>query len=134
MTWRTALLLATALHLGFQLTVSLVVYPALARVPTRSWREWHSDHSTRIVPLVGIVYGSALVACVGSLLAGATPGGWVAAAATAGAFGLTAFAAVPLHGRLEPAPDRALLRRLLLVDRGRTGFALVAMTGAVLAG
>ncbi len=44
----TALLTATAVHLGFQVAVSVLVYPALTRVPAEHWAEAHKAHSRAI--------------------------------------------------------------------------------------
>ena len=64
--WTVALLASTALHAGFQLKVTLVVYPALADVQPNLWAAAHARHSRRITPLVALVYGGALTCCVGS--------------------------------------------------------------------
>lgn len=132
MTWQTALVLAAGLHAGFQLTVSMVVYPALAEVGQGAWGSAHAGHSRRITPVVGIAYVSAAVACAGALLTDPTYGAWLAAIGTAAAFAVTGFVAVPLHGRLSHGPDAALLRRLLRTDWIRTGCALLALLGALL--
>ncbi|MEU8615032.1 hypothetical protein AB0C29_44310 [Actinoplanes sp. NPDC048791] len=127
------LLAAAALHLGFQLTVSLVVYPALADAPESAWREIHDAHSRRITPVVVVVYGLLVVACGWAVLAG--PDAWtivsVAAAAVAGL--LTAFGAAPTHGRLGRGWSRELVHRLLLIDRGRAVAAVVCAVAAFLA-
>jgi hypothetical protein len=44
---------------------------------------------------------------------------------------VTASAAAPIHARLA-TPEPPLLRRLLVVDRWRTGLACLALLGAVL--
>src|SRR3712207_7268377 len=41
---------ATAAHLGFQATVTAVVYPALARTPAPQWAAAHRAHSRAITP------------------------------------------------------------------------------------
>src|SRR5690242_12010737 len=108
-----ALLAATALHLGFQLTVSLLVYPALAEVPQDRWPERHAAHSRRITPLVVVVYGLLAGACAWTLLTG--PRGWaiVAVSAAAAAALLTAFGAAPAHGRLGRGWSPEVITRLL---------------------
>lgn len=131
--WQAALLAATALHAGFQLTVTWLVYPALVRVPASVWRVEHDRHSRRIVPLVGVVYVGALVACAGVLLTGPTCAEWVAAASTATAIGTTALAAAPLHGRLTGGPDPVVLKRLLRVDSVRAAAVVVAVAAALAA-
>ena len=132
-TWDVLLLGATALHAGFQLTVTLVAYPALVAVPAGQWTEAHARHSRGIAPLVALVYGATLVACLGATLGAPSPGTWVADAGTLLAFVVTATAAAPPHGRLTAGPEPALLRRLLVVDRLRSVGAVVAVAGALVA-
>jgi hypothetical protein len=133
-TWQVALLSATGLHAGFQATVTVLVYPALARVRTEDWPIAHDVHSRSITPLVALVYGAALVACVGSLLDTPTSVGvWVAASGTAGAVLVTAVAAAPTHGRLGRGRTPELVRRLLVTDRLRLVGAVVALAGAIAA-
>ena len=126
-----ALLVATAVHAGFQLTVSCVVYPALAAVPASLWSRSHDQHSRRITPLVGVLYLGVVTAVVGALATDPAAWTWVAAAATVLALGLTAAAAVPLHRRLAGGHDPALVGRLLVVDRLRTTSAVAALVAAV---
>lgn len=131
-TVRAVLAAALALHAGFQLTVTLVVYPALADVPPEQWRRAHAAHSRRITPVVGLVYVVALAACA---LAVARPDDVptvplvLAVGGTVAAIGLTAALAAPLHGRLTDG-DPALVRRLLVADRLRCVAAVVAVGGA----
>lgn len=129
MTALVAFAIASALHAGFQVAVTALVYPVLAGRGPTEWRVVHALHSRSIVPLVVVIY-TALVICGGALVV-AGPGilGWVALAATAAALTLTAVAAAPLHGRLTDRDDR-LVASLLTVDRFRCGLALA---GAVLA-
>ncbi|MFW5472596.1 hypothetical protein ACOCJ5_04735 [Knoellia sp. CPCC 206450] len=128
------LLLTSGAHLGFQLTVTLVVYPALADVGPDRWATVHDTHSRRITPVVGIVYLGLLAAVAASLLSGPGGVGTLVAAAGAGWSGaLTAIGAAPLHGRLGRGHDPDLLRRLLVVDRLRLVGALVGAAGALAA-
>lgn len=130
--WPVALLVSTAVHLGFQATVTLLVYPALGRVPATSWPQEHAAHSRRITPLVAVVYGAVLVACAGALVTSTDSlGVWVAALGTAGAFLVTALVAAPTHARLGRGRTDELVTRLLGADRLRLGAALVALAGAV---
>jgi Domain of unknown function (DUF1772) len=134
LSWEVALLAATGLHAGFQLTVTLVVYPALADVPETSWAAAHAAHSRRITPVVALVYAVALVSCglaVARAPSGDAVGVWIAAGGTLGAVLTTALVAAPLHGRLARRDD-ALVTRLLTADRVRCAAALVAVAGAVL--
>jgi hypothetical protein len=127
------LLIATALHAGFQLTVTLHVYPALLRVPADRWRETHARHSRGILPLVVLVYAAVLAACTAATLTAPGAGVWVADAGTAVAVLVTALLAPPLHRRLASGPDASVLRRLRSVDKLRCAGALVAVLGAVAA-
>jgi hypothetical protein len=124
------LLAAVALHAGFQLTVTVIVYPALASTPDDDWAEAHARHSRRIAPLVALVYGAAVVACALAAAADPSPGTWVALAGTAVAILVTATMAAPLHGRLDRR-DAALLARLLAADRVRCVSACLALVGAL---
>ncbi|WP_157622406.1 hypothetical protein [Nostocoides sp. Soil756] len=130
-----ALTVVAAAHAGFQLTVTVLTYPALAAVPADRFAAAHDAHSRRIVPLVGLVY-------LGVLLVG----GWVLVAAPLGPATLTALAAqaavlvvtaalaAPLHGALgRRGAEPALLRRLLGVDRARAALAVVGLVAALLA-
>ncbi len=127
------LLVAAALHLGFQLTVTALVYPAFAEVPTQQWRAHHVRHSRRITPVVIIVYGLLSVACGWVLLD--RPGVLTVAAVGACmlAGGLTATVAAPAHGRLGSGRGRRTLRRLLVADRLRLAAATAALACALAA-
>ena len=129
--WPAALVAATALHAGFQLTVTLLVYPALGEVDPARWSEAHARHSRRIVPIVGVTYLGVLVTVAGSLLVGPHASTVVAAAASAVVLALTGLAAAPLHGRLDGARDARIFGRLVQVDRLRSLFALAALGAAV---
>ena len=134
MTATLLLVVATAVHAGFQLTVTVLVYPALVRTGADDWTAVHGAHSRRITPLVAVVYGLLVVAGVAIVAAG--PEGaatWVALAASAVVLVVTATAAAPLHGRLATSPDPRLLALLLRVDRVRAVAALVALVAATLA-
>ncbi len=114
-----SLLVAAAVHLGFQLVVTAVVYPALVDVPDEQWREHHDRHSRRIAPLVVVVYSVLVVSCAWVLWSGPTLLEWGALAACAAAFGLTAVVAAPAHSRLGAGRDPVVLARLLRADRLR---------------
>lgn len=125
----TAFALASALHAGFQITVTTLVYPALA---TRSRAEWpvaHARHTRAITPVVGIVYGALVVTGVPLVVSGPGPADWVALTGAAVALALTATVAAPLHGRLDERDDPRVAR-LLTVDRWRC---LAAVTGSLAA-
>ena len=125
---------ATALHAGFQVTVTVLVYPSLVRTGADDWTAVHGAHSRRITPLVAVVYGLLVVAGVAAVTAGPDDAAtWVALATSAVALLVTATAAAPLHGRLAASPDPRLLARLLRVDRVRAVVAVVALAAATLA-
>lgn len=126
------MLAATTLHLGFQLTVTTVVYPALASVDSQRWVASHEAHGKAITPVVALTYGLLLVACAISLVTMPTAlGAWLAASGAALAMGSTAFVAAPTHGKLTAGPEPFLIRRLLMADRVRLLGALTAVGGAV---
>ena len=127
---RTALVAATALHTGFQLVVTLLVYPAFADVPEAGWQAHHARHSRRIAPLVIVVYCGLLAAGAAVLVTGPSPAEVAVLAAVAVAPVLTAAVAAPAHVRLARGPDPATLRRLLVADRLRC---VAAVLAAVLA-
>ena len=58
MTAVTAFALAAALHAGFQVTVTVLVYPALAGRSAAEWSAAHTRHSRAITPVVAVVYGA----------------------------------------------------------------------------
>ena len=128
------LLLVAAGHLGFQLTVSLVVYPALADVGADSWRVAHERHARRIAPLVGAIYVPlVLVLAWTAATEPQATGTWLALVGGALSVVTTAAIAAPLHGRLGGATERPeLLRDLCRADRIRTVGAVVCVVGAVL--
>lgn len=131
LTSETALLLATAVHAGFQLTVTAVVYPALSRVPPEHWPDAHRAHSRAITPLVVLVYGLLVVAGAWAVVAG--PDGWtlIALGAAAIAMLVTAVRAAPTHRRLGAGHDPERIRALLRADRIRSLAAVVAVIAAI---
>ena len=129
--WRWALLAATCLHAGFQVTVTTLVYPALARLPGSGWSREHDLHSRRIVPLVGGAYAAVLATTVGALLVDPSALVVLSAAGSALTLGTTALRAAPLHGRLGRGHDPALVRTLLHADRVRAVGAVVAALAAL---
>lgn len=131
--WSVALAAATSLHAGFQLTVTLLVYPALARVAPATFAEAHDRHSRAIVPLVGVVYAAVVVTALGVVVTDPRSAlGWAAAVASAGALLVTALRAAPLHGRLgRRGPEPDLVAALLRADRVRTACAVLAVAAAV---
>lgn len=123
-------LAAAALHAGFQLTVTALVYPALLR--SEPFAPAHRRHSRGIVPLVVVVYGALVATGVLRVVAGALDTGAVVALLGAGVAGLTtALVAAPTHARLSHGRTPDLTRRLLVADRVRTTAAVIGALGAL---
>ena len=132
--WGPWLVATAALHLGFQLTVTLVVYPALAGVRADDWETAHAAHSRRISVVVALAYLPLLGVGLWALAAGPRDAGvWVAAAGAALAFLTTAAVAAPTHGRLGGGRTDPLVRRLLAADRVRLLGAALCLVGALVA-
>jgi hypothetical protein len=127
-----ALVAATAAHAGFQVTVTGLVYPALARVPADRWGAAHRAHSRSITGLVAMIYGALAVAGGWAVLSG--PDGWtLAACAALAATAVTTCFAARIHSRLGAGHDLGRVRSLLHVDRVRAATALLALAAAALA-
>jgi hypothetical protein len=129
------LLLVAGAHLGFQLTVDLVVYPALGEVGPDAWSAAHDGHSRRIVPLVALLYPALVLLLAWTVVAEPGEAGtWLAVTGGLLAVVTTAAVAAPAHGRLSrvAAAERpGLLRRLDRADRVRTIGAAVCVAGAL---
>lgn len=131
-----ALVVASALHLGFQLTVTMVVYPALARVSDADWHAAHARHGRAITPLVVLTYGALVLSAAWALVAAAgVARAWVVVSVAGAviAVATTAFLAAPTHRRLGAGREERLVARLLQVDRWRAVGALISFAGAALA-
>jgi hypothetical protein len=125
-------LAAAALHAGFQLTVSVLVYPALLRADP--FTPAHDRHSRSIVPLVVLVYVALVASGVTRLVVGQLDAPSLVALAGAALAGLTtAFVAAPTHGRLAHGRTDELARRLTRADLVRTAGAVVGLAGALVA-
>ncbi|MGQ7297937.1 hypothetical protein [Quadrisphaera sp. KR29] len=136
------LVAATALHLGFQLVVTALVYPALLAVGDDDderaavrWRLAHDAHRRRITPVVGLVYGLLALACAWVLLAGPrSAAALVSVGAVVVVVLVTATAAGPAHGRLAAqGRSQPLVRRLRRADALRLAGAVVAAAAAAAA-
>jgi TRAP-type uncharacterized transport system fused permease subunit len=113
------LLAATAVHAGFQVTVTALVYPALGRA--QDWRDAHTAHRRAITPVVGVVYAALVLGAVWVVVDGDLRAGTlVALAGIVLSLGVTALVAAPLHGRLSRDRDGALWHRLRVADLVRT--------------
>lgn len=125
-------LAAAGLHAGFQLTVSVLVYPALLRA--EPFAPAHTRHSRSIVPLVLLVYVALVASGVARLAVGQLDVPSVVALAGAAVAGLTtAFVAAPTHGRLGHGRTDELARRLTRADLVRTIGAVIGFAGALAA-
>ncbi|MBC2931901.1 hypothetical protein [Nocardioides sp. zg-1228] len=125
-----------AAHLGFQVTVDRVVYPALRDVEHGVWQAAHQRHARRIAPLVGLLYVPlVLVLAWTAAVEPRAAGTWLAAIGASLSVVTTAALAAPLHARLARAPltERPrLLDDLARADRVRTLGAAACLLGAVL--
>jgi hypothetical protein len=129
-----ALAVVGAAHAAFQLTVSVVVYPALASVGADQFAVAHDAHSRRIVVLVGPLYAALVVVCGWAVVTEPRPLVLAAVAAHSLAMVTTALVAAPTHGRLGTSgPSPVLLRRLAVSDGVRTLAAVVGLVLALLA-
>lgn len=130
---QAALLAVAAGHAGFQLTVTVLVYPALAATRPEDWDVVHARHSRRITPLVVLAYGGLVLAGAWALVSEPLrlPLVLTLLAAVATVV-VTAVSAAPLHGRLgRQGPRPELLRRLLVADRVRAVLAVLVLVLAV---
>ena len=128
-------LAAACAYAGFQVTITVLVYPQLAAVGHSApaiFTAHEARHSTRTAAVVGPLF-AALVAATGWLVVAAPTSclAWAAAACTAVVLGVTALAAVPRHNRLRRGWDRAVMTALQRVDAVRAGAALAQVVLAV---
>ncbi len=121
-------------YAGFQWTVRLLVYPQFALVQAVGFPAYERSHQRRISLVVGPLFGAMALTTAGLLFL--SPAGvpwWGAAGAAAllaSILAVTAFLAVPLHGRLATGWDPGAFRSLLRVDLVR---ALIASVNVLLA-
>lgn len=129
------LVAANGLHTGFQVTVTSVVYPALARTDPRDWAPAHDAHSRSIVGVVTVVYAMLIATTVWALVTNDTSlYVWLAALGGSLSVGATALVAGPLHGRLDANPDPELIEKLLVADQVRSVGAMIGFVASILAG
>ncbi len=130
-----ALVAANGLHTGFQVTVTTVVYPALAKTDPRDWARAHDAHSRSIVGVVAVVYAMLIGSTIWALVTNEDNiFVWVTALGAALAVGTTAFVAGPTHGRLNANPDPELIEKLMITDHVRAVGAVIGFVAAFLAG
>jgi hypothetical protein len=136
--WALALVVAAAAHVGLELVVQLVVYPALAAGSTAApavARAAHEAHTRRMAVAVAPVYLALVVAAVGYAVAAGTAYGVLAVGLVVAVLAVTAFLAVPCHEAIVRSPSvterAALHRRLARVDRLRLVLAVALLAVAV---
>jgi hypothetical protein len=124
--WWQLLLLAAGAHVGLQLVVHLVVYPALADAGAggpASARAGHERHVRRMSVAVAPVYGLLVVGAAAVVLADPSVLSAAAAAVVLGTLAVTGLLAVPAHegiaGTDDPAVRAGLHRRLARADLAR---------------
>lgn len=127
---------AACAYAGFQVTITVLVYPQLAAIGRSApgvFTDHEARHSTRTAVIVGPLF-AALVGATGWLVVSdpSSPLAWAAAACTAVVLAVTALAAVPRHDRLRRGFDPAVMARLQRVDAVRAVAALAQVAIAVL--
>ncbi len=123
---------ATAVHAGFQLIVTGLVYPGLAAAAPDDWAARHHAHSRAITPIVVLVYG--ILAMAGGWLVTSTSlDAWqvLSLVSVAAAIAITGLVAAPAHGRLSQARTERDLGVLLKADRMRLLAAWLGVVSAV---
>ena len=119
--------IAAAAYAGFQLTIRVVVYPQLARVPATASAAFERAHQRLVTPLVGVLFGALATTVVWCLIGGAPLVGGIGAALFALLLAATAFGAVPAHRVLDRGFDAGAHRRLLRWDTLRVTVALAQL-------
>ncbi len=126
----TVLIVAAAVHLGFQLCVTTLVYPALGQGPPETFSRRHESHSRRIARVVVLVYGGLLIACAWSLSDGVDGASLVAGSTFVGLLAVTGLGAAPRHGRLGRGWSSGTWTALLRLDRARLALGIVLLVAA----
>lgn len=127
----TALLVAVAVHLGFQLCVTTLVYPALGQGSAQTFADRHQGHSRRITPVVILVYGGLLIACAWSLMECVDAASTAVGVTVVMLLAITGLGAAPRHGRLGRGWSRSTWTALMRLDRARLLLAVVLVSLAV---
>jgi hypothetical protein len=124
---------ATGLYVGFQATVRLVVYPQMPGVGAEEFPAYEAAHQRRVTLLVAPLFLALVVAQGLMIVDGALPRAAVLASAAllVALVAVTAFGAVPLHGRLSAGFDAAVHARLLRWDTLRLAIATADLAVAV---
>lgn len=122
-------------YAGFQWTVQVLVYPQFALVPPDAFPSYERGHQRRVSLVVGPLFAGLVLSAGAVLLFKPTGVPWwepvAGAALTSLILAVTAFLAVPLHGRLSGGFDEAAFRSLLRVDLVRASAASLNVVVAV---
>ena len=130
----TALVAATAWHAAFQVTVTAVVYPVLARWSAAEFARHHAPYTRSVTAVVAVTYAGLGLACLWALVEDTgSVWVWLTGACAALTVVVTGTLAAPIHGRLGRGHDPDLVTRLLRVDRVRAVLALGALGCALVA-
>jgi hypothetical protein len=121
-------------YAGFQWTVQVLVYRQFELVPAAAFVAYEQAHQRRVSFVVGPLFAGLTLTTAGVLFfrPAGTPwwAGIVGAVLLVVILGVTAFLAVPLHGRLSTGFEKSVYRSLLRVDLVR---AVAATLDAALA-
>jgi hypothetical protein len=112
-------LVTTWALVGLIWVVELAVYPLYERIGAASFAAYHEGWTTGITWIVGPLMLGELLAC-GAWLVERPRLGVLLALPVAVAWAVTAFWAVPMHGRLAAGFDEAAWRSLLWANHVRT--------------
>ncbi len=127
------LLLATAVHFGFQAVVTIVVYPGLVNLAPDEWERGHAAHTHRMIIVVIPVY-AALAIALGWAFATVSwsPALIVTTGTVLIVWVTTALVAAPIHHRLSVGgPTQKLICNLRHADTFRLIGAAVACGAAL---
>ncbi len=113
---------ATLALVGLILTIQVVHYPLMLRVPPDAWPAYETAHMRRITVLVAPLMLVELVCVVSIVALAAAPArlAWPSLALALANWVSTALIQSPLHVRLREGFDAALLRRLIATNWLRT--------------
>lgn len=134
---RVALLASSALHLGFQSTVTTLVYPEVYSVPRREVPAVQERHARTIAPLAAAVYLPVLASAAWAGIATArhpgAPGRLAGILASVGAAIpiVTTASTLPLHVAVASEPTPGRIQGILAADRARTVTAAVTTVAAM---
>jgi hypothetical protein len=114
-------LVATWAMIGFAWTIQILVYPAMAGVPSSAFGAYEQHHQRRVL-IVLLLFAPVEVVTGGRIVLEAPddPLRWVAGVLLVLIWTSTAVWFAPVHGQLARAFDASLLRRLTAANWART--------------